>query len=312
MTYSEKQYKQKISLEQKTNPLMMLVAISLILFVILAFVKALWYFNYQDKNIALPLFNRNVLGLFVLSADTHIMLNRPWTIVTQMFVQDNVWKILASMLWLWCFGYILQDLTGNRKIIPVFIYGSLGGGIAFLLAYNFLPSLKLAAPYATTSGAAAGVTAIAVATTMISPGYRIFPMLKGGIPLWVLTGLYLVSDFATVSIGDTGILITHLAGAFTGFLFIFFMRRGYDWSEWMNNFYDWFNDLFNPNKPSKKVKSLKEELFYKAGSKPYTKTPNVTQQRVDEILDKINQQGYDRLSDEEKDLLRRAADDEKL
>ncbi len=312
MTYSEKQYKQKISLEQKTNPLMMLVAISLILFVILAFVKALWYFNYQDKNIALPLFNKNVVGLFALSADTNTLLNKPWTIITQMFVHDNVWKILANMLWLWCFGYILQDLTGNRKIIPLFIYGSLGGAIAFMLAYNLLPSLKVFTPYATMGGAAAGVMAIAIATTMISPGYRIFPLLKGGIPLWVLTGLYMISDFATVSIGDTGTLITHLAGAFTGFLFIFFLRRGYDWSEWMNNFYDWFNDLFNPDKPSKKVKSLKEELFYKATSSPYTKTPNVTQQRVDEILDKINQQGYERLTDEEKDLLKRAADEEKL
>jgi len=312
MTYSEKQYKQKTFLEQKTSPLMMLVAISLILFVILAFVKALWYFNYQDKNIALPLFNKNVLGLFVLSADPNTLLSRPWTIITHMFAHDNVWKILANMLWLWCFGYIMQDLTGNKKIIPVFLYGSLGGAIAFMLAYNFLPSLSVYAPYATTGGAASGVMAIAIATTMVSPGYRIFPLLKGGIPLWVLTGLYIISDFATVSIGDTGTLITHLAGGFTGFLFIFFLRRGYDWSEWMNNLYDWFNDLFNPNKPSKKAKNIREELFYKTTTSPFKKTPNVTQQRVDEILDKINQQGYDRLTEEEKDLLKRAADEEKL
>jgi len=178
MTYSEKQYKQKVSLEPKTSPLMMLVAVSLILFVILAFIKALWFFQYQDKNIALPLFNKNVLGLFVLHADTESLLSKPWTVITHMFVHDNVWKILANMLWLWCFGYIMQDLTGTKKIIPVFIYGSLGGALAFMLAYNFLPSLHAYAPYATTGGAAAGVMAIATATTMVSPGYRIFPLLK--------------------------------------------------------------------------------------------------------------------------------------
>lgn len=308
MTYSEKQYKQKISLGQSGNSLMMLIAISLIMFVILAFVKALWFFNYPEKQEAVTMFNKNVLGLFALPADFTSLLNKPWTIITHMFVHDNIWKVFTNMLWLWCFGYILQDLTGNKKIIPIFIYGALGGAIGFMLAYNLLPSLKVYTPYATTLGASAGVMAVAVATTLISPGYRIFPLLRGGIPLWVLTGLYIISDFATVSISDTGTLLTHLAGAFTGFLFIFFLRRGYDWSEWMNNLYDWFNNLFNPNKPSKR-KNIKNELFYKASSSPYKKTPNVTQERIDNILDKINQKGYDYLTGEEKDLLKRAGEE---
>jgi membrane associated rhomboid family serine protease len=46
------------------------------------------------------------------------------------------------MLWLWMFGYIFHDLTGNKKIIPLFIYGALGGAIAFMLAYNFIPVLS--------------------------------------------------------------------------------------------------------------------------------------------------------------------------
>ena len=308
MTYSEKQYKEKISLGQSGNALMMLIAISLIMFVILAFVKALWFFNYPEKQEALTMFNKNVLGLFALPADFTSLLNKPWTLITHMFVHDNIWKVFTNMLWLWCFGYILQDLTGNKKIIPIFIYGALGGAIGFMLAYNLLPSLKIFTPYATTLGASAAVMAVAVATTIISPGYRIFPLLKGGIPLWVLTGLYIISDFTTVSISDTGTLITHLAGAFSGFLFIFFLRRGYDWSEWMNNLYDWFNNLFNPNKPLK-GKNIKKELFYKATSGPYKKTPNVTQERIDDILDKINQKGYQYLTEEEKDLLKRAAEE---
>ena len=51
-----------------------------------------------------------------------------------------------------------------------------------------------------------------------------------------------------------------------------------------------------------------EKVFYKSdGRKPYHKTSNVTQQRVDEILDKINQKGYHFLTDEEKNILKRAA-----
>ena len=122
-------------------------------------------------------------------------------------------------------------------------------------------------------------------------------------------GVQVLSGLATVSISDTGNLIAHLAGAFIGFLFILFLRMGYDWSDWMSNFFDWINNLFNPDKP-RKGKSIKDELFYKTSSAPYTKTPNVTQQRIDEILDKINQKGYSFLTDEEKDLLKRAGEED--
>ena len=49
----------------------------------------------------------------------------------------------------------------------------------------------------------------------------------------------MISDMATVSFSDTGYLIAHIAGAVTGFLFIFFLRKGFDGSKWMNNFFDW-------------------------------------------------------------------------
>jgi len=308
MNYSEKKYRQKILLGERGNNLFLLLGICLVVFVIFAFVKALWYFNYPDKLVAQALFNKNVLGLFAVPADASELGKKPWTILTSIFMTSNndFWKVFPNLFWLWSFGYILQDLTGGRKIIPVFIYGALGGIIAFLLAYNFLPSLKEQIPYASFGGLYTGVMAVAVVTTLISPGYRLFPMIAGGVPLWVLTFIYLISDFATISISDTGTLITHIGGAITGALFIFFLKRGYDGSEWMNKFFDWVDGLFDPDKP-KKGMDIKEQLFYKATGAPYKKTPKVTQERVDEILDKINQQGYEVLTDEEKDILRRAS-----
>ena len=304
MAYTEQQYKQKISLGQSGNTLVLLIAISLIVFVGLAFMKAMWYFSHP-KDLALPLYNKNVLGLFIMPADGKQLLSKPWTILTQMFVHDNVWKVFANMLWLWCFGYILQDLTGNKRIIPLFVYGSLGGALTFILSYNFIPSLQSLVPNVSLLGASAGVMSVAVATTLTSPGYRIFPLIGGGLPLWVLTVIYIFSDLLTVSISDSGTLITHLAGGLTGAACTLFYNKGYDPGGWMNNFFDWVNDLFNPNKP-KKGSNIKEELFYRSTTEPYKRTPNVTQERIDDILDKINQQGYSQLTEEEKDLLKRA------
>ena len=79
----------------------------------------------------------------------------------------------------------------------------------------------------------------------------------------------------------------------------------------MNNVFDWVNNLFNPDKP-KKGKRLKTELFYKASTKPYNKVSNITQQIIDDLLDKINQKGYGSLSEEEKEILKRASQEDLL
>lgn len=306
MAYHEQQYKRRLSLAQANNALILLIAINMIVFVILAFLKAVFYLRYEGGTEAIHFYNTNILSLFTLPADVSKIGSRPWTLLTHMFAHDSVWHLLGNMLWLWVFGYIFLDLTGNRKIVPLYIYGAFAGALAFVLSYNFLPGLSQALPVAQALGASAGVMAIAVAVTTISPGYRIFPMLFGGIPIWVLTTIYLIIDLASIPLSNPGGHIAHLAGALMGFLFIFSFRRGYDWSEWMNNFFDWVNNLFNPDKP-KKGKNIKQELFYKSDKQPYKKTPNITEQRVNEILDKISQKGYNSLTEDEKDILKRAS-----
>jgi membrane associated rhomboid family serine protease len=304
----QKEFKQRISLGQSNNALTMLIIINLVVFAILGFLKVVYLFLYSEAQSTI-LFNDQVLKWFVVPADLSQLASRPWTLLTGMFVHVDVWSTLANMLWLWTFGYIMQDLTGNKKIIPVYIYGGLAGAIAFIAAFNIIGALQPSLPAAVTYGGSAGITAIAIAVTMTSPSYRIFPMLNGGIPLWILTTLYLVISIATVSYKSVGNYVPHIAGAMMGALFIMLVRMGYDWSEWMNNFFDWFNNLFNPDKP-KKGTNIKEELFYKSSTNPYKKTPNVTQQRVDDILDKINQKGYHFLTEEEKELLKRASQED--
>lgn len=306
MSYYEKEYKNRLSLAQRSNALIFLVAINLILFVILAFLKVVYFMRYEDNAIATTHFYNNVLTWFTLPADINKIGTRPWAIITHMFTHDNAWRVIGNMLWLWLFGYILQDLTGSRKIIPVFLYGALAGALAFIIAVNFLPDLQPKLPNAVTLEASAGILAITTAVTTLTPGYRILPMLNGGIPVWILAAIYLLIDIATIPANQPGGQIAHVTGALTGFLFIYSYRKGYDWGGWMNSLYDWFINLFNPDKP-KKGKTIKQELFYKSSAKPFKKTPIVTEKRIDEILDKINRDGYHSLTDEEKDLLKKAS-----
>ncbi len=156
------------------------------------------------------------------------------------------------------------------------------------------------------------IAAVAVATTVISPDYRIFPMISGGIPLWILTLVFLLLNFSGVANGDLATDLAYTGAAGIGFLFIYLLRRGWDGSLWMNQFFDWAGNLFDPDK-KKKPKNKKDEFYYNvAGTQPYKKIPNITQKRIDEILDKINQQGYRFLTSEEKEILKRAAEEEDL
>lgn len=304
----EQDYRRRISLRQGMGSLMMLIAVNLAVFVIFAFIKAIYYFSAGENGNLL--FQQNILKWFVLPADLHDLVRRPWTIITHMFIHEGVWHILGNMLWLWAFGQILEDLTGNRKVIPVFLYGGLAGALGFVLAYNLLPGLQQLPALPTALGASAGVMAIAVATTTIAPGYRLFPMIMGGFPLWILTVIFVIIDLATIPSGsNTGGHIAHLSGAAMGYFFIFLVRRGIDLSDGINRFFDWIGNLFNPDRP-RRGRNMKTELFYRSKAKPFKKTPNLTQQKVDEILDKINQKGYHFLSDEEKELLKRASEED--
>lgn len=304
MSYYQQKRGQRLSIGQDGNSLTMLIAIQLIAFVILAFIKVIYFFTHGSEGLAL--YNQNVLAWVALPANLATFLTRPWTLLTHMFVHDGVWHLIANMLWLWGFGYILQDLTGNRKLFPLFFYGALAGAAMFILSYNIIPALKESVVDAKAVGASAGVMAIAIGTTMMAPNYRIFPMINGGIPLWILTLVFVIIDLATIPYNNPGGHLAHLAGAGMGLLFVHQLRRGRDWSTWMSNFFDWVNNLFNPAKPVR-GQVPKTQLYYKSTVQPFKKTTHLTQQKVDEILEKIHQKGYHSLSEDEKEVLKRAS-----
>lgn len=293
-------------LGQDGNSLVMMMAILALVFCIFKFL----YIAYYLSGWSFESYYKNIFNWFILPAEPGKLADRPWTILTYMFVHDGVFNLLGNVLWLWAFGYILQDLAGNNKLVPLFLYGGFAGALLFVLSYNLFPALAARIDSRTLEGASAGVMAIAIATTTLAPDYRVFPMLNGGIPLWVITIIFVIIDFTSVPGSRGGGHIAHIGGAAIGFLFVLQLRKGNDWSAWMNRFFDWCTNLFDPEKNEWKKTAKKENYYNTRGTQPFKKVPNVTQKRIDEILDKINQQGYRFLTDEEKEILKRASEDE--
>ena len=309
MNVMEDSYRKRMNLGQDGNALVHLIIVNAVLFVILKFI----YVIYLLVPLQPEAFFNNVFKWFVFPASLEKFGSRPWTLLTYMFSDHRVFRFISNMFWLWSFGYILQDLMGNRKLTPIYIYGGLAGALLYMACFYIFPKLQPQIPVALLIGANPAIMAVAVATTTVAPDYRIFPMINGGIPLWVLTLIYVLINFSSISYGDTGSYFANLGGAGMGFLLMYQLRKGSDWTDWMNQFFDWCNDLFNPNRKKKSKTAPKDEFFYNvSGTQPFKKIPNITQKRIDDILDKINQQGYRFLTDEEKDILKRAAEEEDL
>ena len=291
----------RMTIGDDNNALMALIGINAMVFISLGMIEVIYYMI-SSTNSA---YQYEILRYFILPAKLESLVLIPWTIISYMFVHTGVLYMLVTMLWLWVFGSIFQTVAENRKIIPLYIYGGFAGAVIFIAVNYMVPGLRDEIAYTTMFGSNAAIMAIAAGATTLAPNYKLFRAINGGIPLWVLTLIYIVIDVA----GSGGMAhhLAHLGGGLIGYLFIISYKKGNDWSLWMNDLYEWFINLFSPDKKGKPEVKVKEKMFYNTGDrKPFDKKPVVTEQRIDQILDKINQKGFDHLTEEEKTILKKA------
>jgi len=273
----------KMLLGEDSNALVFLFAVNMIIFVLISFLKTVYYLT----DTPLELFERQIVDWFRMPSSFMGVFYKPWTFLIHFFSQYQFWQLLSSMLWLWSFGYIFQDLSGNKHIIPVYIYAGAIGAVGFLTANVFMP-VSLQSVQAI-MGAGASIVGIAVATTVLAPKYKLFPLLNGGIPLWVLTLIFLVLDFSTASVVPS-ILISHIIAALVGFGYMKLLQNGTNAGDWMIRFYHWGNNLLAP----------KNTRIVKADTRGFDSTEN----KLNAILDKMNTVGYDNLTESEKAFLK--------
>jgi membrane associated rhomboid family serine protease len=299
----------KLLLGSDNNALTSLLIMNAIFFLIILTMQVVYFFYEQP----IQDFNNDVVSFFSLPANGVAITERPWTLVTYMFSDtgSNLMRIISNMVWLWAFGYILQEMTGNDKLIPIYIYGGLFGGIFFVGAHYVISPLHNNLYNSTLMGANASTMAVATATTYLSPDYRFFKQIRNGIPIWILLTIYLLIDFAGVASMSAAYSLSHVGGALAGFLFIVMLRKGKDAGAWMNKSYLFFINLFKPKFDDKK--NIKKKVFYNTeGKAPFEKKDIINQNKIDEILDKINSKGYHFLTEEEKEILKKASEDDSL
>jgi membrane associated rhomboid family serine protease len=250
----------------------------------------------------------DLVSWFSLYASPRNLLYHPWGIFTYMFLHEGFFHILFNMLFLYWFGQIVQDMIGKPKILPLYIFGGIAGGLLYILSYNVFPLFNNAVSAASCLGASAGVMAVVLAAATIAPDFEIGLMFIGPVKIKWIALVYVLLDLIGIQSGNAGGHIAHLGGALFGFIFIRQLQNGNDLSKPFYAVTDFFTNLFKKkNKLKVEYKKEKEYAATFSNKKSAGNTTNKNeinkQEKLDAILDKINKSSYDSLSKEEKDFL---------
>jgi hypothetical protein len=213
-----------------------------------------------------------------------------------MFMHGGLTHLFFNMFALWMFGMELENTWGSRKFFLYYMICGIGAGLSNLF---IAPLFAAAGP---TVGASGAIYGVLIAFGIMFPDRPIFIYFLLPIRARYFVLLYIALEIYSGVIGTSdGIAhFAHLGGAAVGLLYLMIERKG----------------LYNKrlfHKPKISYVSGGKEYEYASPDKydvsdaSYFDTDNeehhVNQERVDEILDKISQNGYQSLTEEEKKIL---------
>ncbi len=198
-----------------------------------------------------------------------------WQPVTYIFFHGGIWHVLINMFVLWMFGSELERLWGKSHFLRFYFYTGIGSGLITLL-FNYQSITPIV-------GASGSVYGVLLAYGLTYPNRKVY--LYGLIPiksLWFVIGIGFIAFISSFNNVSQVSHITHISGMFIAYMLI---KKPIYLGEII-------------------FKIRKRILEYQI----YNKEKKVTEHRqlekeINRILDKINSQGFDKLSEEEQHQL---------
>ncbi len=200
-----------------------------------------------------------------------------------MFVHGDFWHVAINMLVLFLFGSELETIWGRYGFIKYYLITGIGSGMVWLVFQSFASSS------AYLIGASGAVYGILTAYGLMFPNrivyiYFLFPvrvkyfvMILGGIAFFSSLGSH--SNISH---------LTHLSGMIIGFAYL------HSNSQWKKMIFSMRKHILEKKLKREEIRQNKKKML---------------QKDVDHILDRINQVGYDGLTDSEKSRLYSASRD---
>jgi len=240
--------------------------------------------------------NFSIISFFALPSNIEFLLFKPWTLLTYMFLQKDFLHILFNIISLYFGGKIFLEFLDEKKLLSTYIFGGLTGGLFFILSYHLFPVFKDIVSQAILLGASASVVAIIVAVATYVPDYLVNIFLLGTVKLKYIAIALVILFTLSINKENPGGHLAHLGGAFWGFIYILQLRKGKD----VSRIFDSLKNIFR-SKPKLKVDF--NEHKRPLSDEEYNRKKFEQQEKIDAILEKISNSGYNSLTKEEKALL---------
>ncbi len=177
-----------------------------------------WVKRLIAANVVVFFLQNTVRGLTgTLAFVPALVLARPWTVITYMFVHASITHILFNMIALYFFGPRVEERLGaNRFLVLYFLSGITGAILSFVFA-----------PYAAIVGASGAIFGVLVAFARYWPRERIY--IWGVLPIEARL-LILLAVLWTLWSGFNGSRggvadFAHLGGIVAGWFYIMWVDR---------------------------------------------------------------------------------------
>lgn len=193
------------------------------------------------------------------------------------------------MFALWMFGTEVERVLGSSDFLKYYMFTGIGGGM-FQLIMNWGSPIPIL-------GASAAIYGILVAFAVLFPNrvvtlllFFVLPVqLKAKTLALIFVGISLILGIQSQLLGSVDMVahFAHLGGAMVGF----FLLRGRYYSQ-------------------RAVQRISEMQEQRRQNLERQKRDRINRKRkeIDEILDRINEVGYDNISPEEREFLKKASE----
>ncbi len=231
----------------------------------------------------LQLFVQSFSNWFVLTADWFVQPWRFYTLLSYGFLHDEqgVQHILFNMLMLWMFGRELETLYGRREYLLFYLWAIVFAGLFWSIS-----EASVGRGQAAMLGASGGISALFVLFALNYPHRQVLFMFVIPMPMWVVALMFVGHDIYGSIYRTSNIAFTaHLAGAVAG---LYYYKFGFSPFAWIANR---FSGVRPKRGPSLRLHTPTAE-----------DGPN-EDDRENEILKKIHEQGQESLTRSERKYL---------
>jgi membrane associated rhomboid family serine protease len=217
---------------------------------------------------------------FALPGDWHSFIKQPWSLLTYAWIHTGLVGFFINLLLLYYLGNLFLTFFDEKKMMRLFWTGIIAGGLGFLLSYRFIPYLYKDEPNALLTGISSGYVIWLAYSAEIYGHHKVHLSLLGQIKIKHIFVFFLILDLLMLNLTNSGGHTAHLVSMAAG----------------------WIIATWESKRTAKKFRVVRNE------PKIYDNLKTSTEKRIDRILDKINESGFDSLTAEEKEILYRESE----